>query len=244
MLVRYFWRKAYLVFWLAFFSTGAIAQDEPLVCFSSVDHASGLSRGGEPVRVSGLVPLVSSPIEGSLKLHFDAADCCSSWTSPTGDLSILAGPFDPTNGHLYIWGFFANGWIEVEQVGDVWLFGEQGRIRPLLYGGQTSQDNVSHIKRSAALGMQFYSGYTRPHWLTGTQSYRVYSVAGPDVLRIRALEIEGYSYVGDLLASGLAVFAAQRRQPEGWPLETLIFFDGSQRVEAPKSFPPMINRCD
>lgn len=183
----------------------ALAEDRPERCILRQDWTAGITSG--PVAILGLTPLVSVPAEGTLKLHTESSDCCSSWRSPVGDLTSVAGPYDPASQRLYLWGFDENGWIEVAETAGTWIFGESGIIRPQLYYPANDIEDVTAIKRSAILGAEFYSGYTAPHWLTGSQSYRVYRIVGTEMARVPELETKSLVYVGDDLAANAAVFA-------------------------------------
>lgn len=223
-------------------SQTAHAEDDPGRCISRQHQPTGVGLSREPTAIHGLEPLVSRPAEGRLKLHAMATDCCSSWSSPAGDFAFLAGPYDPLSQRLYIWGFDRNGWIEAVQAADTWVFGESGVIEPKLYHPADDIEDVTEIQRSEILRVLFYSGYTAPHWLTGKQSYRVYQISGPEMLRVPELEAGMLDYVGDDLKTGLAVFA-----PAGLPWverpDLLVWYDGAGIVASPAGLPPPTGFC-
>lgn len=170
----------------------------------------------------------------------------ASYTTPRdsiGDLTADAGPYDPASQRLYVWGFFQNGWIEVIEAGGTWYFGESGTIGPRLYEPADDIEDVTPIERSAVLGIQFYIGYTAPHWLTGSQSYRVYQISGSEMLRVAELEAGRYRYVGDDLAAGLAVFVPDGVAWDRNNLEALVWYDGTEIVSPPAHLPPLTGRC-
>lgn len=231
-----------LLFTVGFLSQSAHAEDDPGHCISREHQPSGASLSREPTAVHGLGPLVSLPSEGQLKLHTMAADCCSSWHSPTGDWTFSAGPYDPLSQRLYVWGFDRNGWIEAVQTADTWVFGESGLIEPRLFHPADDIEDVTEIERSEILGVQFYSGYTAHHWLTGNQSYRVYQIRGLEMSRVPELEAGMLEYMGDDLAAGLAVFAPAGASWVSNP-EMLIWYDGVGIVMPPANLPPLIGLC-
>lgn len=155
-------------------------------------------------------------------------------SSPTGDFTFTAGPYDPASGRLYIWGWFKNGWVNLNTL-------EQSDIRSRLYSPADDIDDVTYIKRSDALGVQFYSGWTAPHWLTGRQSYRVFVLSGTEMTRLRALEELQLRYVGDDPEVDLAVFT---NVPSG-ALRTkdVVWFDGANIVQPPDSLELPIGWC-
>lgn len=198
-------------------------------CIVQPSGPSSLSR--IPAVIPNLDPQVSIPLEGYVKLHFESSDTDSMWPSPTGDFTFTAGPYDPASQRLYLWGYFSNGWIEVRQAaGGLWLFDQSDTIEPLLYYPAHDIEDVSLIERSETLGLQFYSGFTSPHWLTGSQSYRFYQIAGTKMSRVAALESRNLIYLGDDPSSGLAALA-----PFGsrWSQNTelLVWYDGVRIVE-------------
>ncbi len=175
---------------------------------------------------SRLEPQISIPSEGMLKLHFGTVEGEAVW-SPTGDFIFGVGPYDPDSGRVYVYGWFMNGWINVSNDAGVWSFGESGEIRPNLYDPPYDIDDVQDIRRSAELGRQFYSGYTKPHWLTGYQSYRVYEIIGTEMLRVPILERDMLRYYKDDVNNGLAAFvpvSANFRDPA----EILVLYDGAE----------------
>lgn len=125
-------------------------------CISRQHQPTGVGLSPQPVAVHGLEPLVSLHREGHLRLHG------TDWPSPVGDLTHVAGPYDPASRRLYLWGFDRNGWIEVVEVAGAWIFGESGTIEPRLYESADDIEDVTAIERSEILGVQFYIGYTRP----------------------------------------------------------------------------------
>ncbi|MGR3660931.1 MAG: hypothetical protein ACU0CA_07035 [Paracoccaceae bacterium] len=78
-----------------------------------------------------------------------------------------------------------------------WLFGESGMIQPALYDPADDIADVEVIERSEVLGIQFYSGFTSPHWLTGSQTYRVYQISEAGMSRVKELEGQKFRYLGD-----------------------------------------------
>lgn len=228
-----------LLFALGLMGLPASAEGETERCISLTANV-GLSS--EPASVHGLEPRISLPSEGHLKLHSASSDCCSEWRSPTGDLTFSAGPYDPATGHLYIWGYDRNGWIKVIPTGETWYFGERGTIEPRLYHPADDIEDVTSIERSEVLGIQFYSGYTAPHWLTGSQFYRVYQISGPEMTRVPELEAGMLNYLGDDLASGFAVFAPAGAS-WGRNLEMLVWYDGTRIVTPPANLPQLTGPC-
>jgi hypothetical protein len=157
-------------------------------------------------------------------------------------LTLVAGPYDPVSQRLYLWGFDKNGWIEVDEVADSWVFGEGGIIEPRLYEPADDIEDVTLIARSEILNVQFYSGYTAPHWLTGRQSYQVYQIRGLEKTRVPELEAGKLGYVGDDLTAGLAVFAPVGA-PWGNSPEVLTWYDGSEIVAPPAGLPQPKGFC-
>lgn len=214
-------------------------------CITRQHNPTGVSLSRTPAVINGLTPQVILSAEGYLKLIFDSSDCCSAWYSPIGDLTFAAGPYDPASRRLYLWGPARNGWIEVEAVAGTWVFGESGTIEPKLH---EVADNINYgdyatmIERSEVLGLQFYSGYRSPHWLTGSQSYRVYQFSATEETRVPELEAGNLDYLGDDLVAGLAVFA-----PAGLPWverpDLLVWYDGAGIVAYPAGFPPPTGFC-
>lgn len=188
-----------------------VHAEEPTRCISREHQpeGTGLDRGGIPSRVHGLAPMVSLRGEGQIELFDPVSDCCDSRMSPAGDWTSLAGPYDPKSRRLYLWGYDSNGWIEVLESGATWSFGESGYVAPTLYFPANDIEDATPIRRSAILGVQFYSGFTAPFWLMGTQSYRVYQIDGVEMERVAELEAMKLEYLGDDVASGLAVFHPQ-----------------------------------
>lgn len=214
-------------------------------CISRQHNPTGVSLSRTPAAIHGLTPQVILSAEGHLKLVSDSSDCCSATYSPIGDLTTAAGPYDPASRRLYLWGPAGNGWIEVEAVADTWILGESGTIEPKLH---EVADNINYgdyatmIERSEILGLQFYSGYTAPHWLTGGQSYRVYQFNGAEETRVTELEAGNLDYLGDDLVAGLAVFAPAG-VPWGINPERLVWYDGTGIVAAPHGLPPPTGFC-
>lgn len=199
--------------------------------FDCIERPSpSVSIGRVPVKVVGLDPQVSSPIGGFLKLHFTNSDSDSKWRSPTGGFSFSAGPYDPKSKRLYIWGYFANGWIEVRYMAGTWLFGQSGPIQPNLYYPADDIEDVEVIERSEVLDMLFYSGFTSPHWLTGSQTYNVYQIFGEDMSRIKELEPQKLHYLGDDLANRMAVFAPVGSRWTQNP-DVLVWYDGKRIIQ-------------
>lgn len=235
-------QRCLLYFAMAVMSQGAHAEGNAERCISRQHQPTGVGLGRTPAAIRGLEPMVSIPTEGHLKLNFVSSDCCSEWLSPTGDLTVVAGPYDPVNQRLYLWGFFKNGWIEVDEVADTWVFGVSGTIEPRLYEPADDIEDVTVIERSEVLGIQFYSGYTAPHWLTGRQSYRVYQIRGLEQTRVPELEAGNLGYVGDDLAAGLAVFAPAGVSWGSSP-EVLVWYDGYGIVARPAGLPQPEGLC-
>lgn len=155
--------------------------------------------------------------------------------SPTGSWTITVGPYDPASGRLYLWGWFKNGWVNVHTF-------EQDDIRPGLYSPADDIDDVTYIDRSEALGVQFYSGWTAPHWLTGRQSYRVFVLSGTKMTRLRALEELQLRYVGDDPEVNLAVFSdvtSGALKPND-----VVWFDGTDIVQPPDNLDLPIRLCE
>ncbi len=198
-------------------------------CISRQHQPTGVGLSPQPVAVHGLEPLVSLHREGHLRLHG------TDWPSPVGGLTYVAGPYDPASRRLYLWGFDKNGWIAMN-------LSESGTIEPRLYYPADDIEDVAPIARSEVLGVQFYSGYTAPHWLTGSQSYRVYQISGPEMSRVPELEAGTLDYVGDDLATGFAVFAPVGASWVGSP-EMLIWYDGAEIVRPPADLPPPKGFC-
>ncbi len=228
---------------MVFLPHSSLAEDHSGRCVLRQNWGAASDMHKEPAAIPGMEPLVSIPSEGTLKLHTASSDCCSSWRSPAGDFTADAGPYDPVSRRLYIWGYFENGWIEVLQAGETWYFGESGTIRPTLYEPADDIEDVTPIERSAVLGVQFYIGYTAPHWLTGAQSYRVYQISGPEMSRVPELEAGRYGYVGDDQAAGLAVFVPAGSSWNGSNTEALVWYDGTEIVSPPAHLPPLTGRC-
>lgn len=233
-----------------FITVGVLSQgahaDGAERCISRQHNPTGVSLlSRTPAAIRGLTPQVILSAEGHLKLIFNGSDSYSARYSPIGDLTAAAGPYDPASRRLYLWGPARNGWIEVGAVADTWIFGESGIIEPKLH---EVAENINHgdyatmIQRSEVLGLQFYSGYTAPHWLAGGQSYRVYQFSGAEEARVPELEAGNLDYLGDDLVAGLAVFA-----PAGVPWvnnpELLSWYDGVGIVAAPAGFPPPTGFC-
>ncbi|MEM7731243.1 MAG: hypothetical protein AAF280_00485 [Pseudomonadota bacterium] len=146
--------------------------------------------------------------------------------SPTGDINGSAGPYDAEYNILYIWGYWTNGWINIDT-------GESDRIRPNLYDPPNDIEDVTGIRRSHALGMQFYSGWTGHRaWLIGPREYRVYKIEGRNLVRIRELEDNHLRYMGDDPLTNLAVFFPRS---EGSYPDDLIWFDGERIVDPPRA---------
>ena len=150
--------------------------------------------------------------------------------SPTGDFTIAAGPYDPSSGRLYIWGYFVNGWVDVHSL-------EKGDVRPKLYASADEIEDVTYVLRSEALGVQFYSGWTAPHWLTRHQSFRVFMMSGEKATRIRALEKLYLHYIGDDPATNLAVFMSLDGN------RALVWFDGAEIVKPPYEIKAPMQLC-
>lgn len=222
---------------MGFLSHGAHAEGDPGRCISRQHQPTGISLGREPAAVHGLEPLVSLPSEGHLTLG-----CCSDQPSPVGDLTFIAGPFDPESQRLYLWGFDRNGWVEAVQTADTWVFGESGVIEPRLYHPADDIEDVTQIERSEVLGVQFYSGYTAPHWLTGSQSYRVYQISGSEMTRVPELEAGRLAYLGDDLDTGFAVFAPAGASWVSNP-DVLVRYDGAMIATPPTHPPPPARWC-
>lgn len=235
-------RGSFLLLVMGLMSQTAHAEDDMERCISRQHQPTGVELSRMPAAVHGLEPLVSLPSEGHLRLHSASSDCCSNWPSPGGDLTFLAGPYDPVNRRLYIWGFDRNGWIEVVEAGGTWDFGESGTIEPRLYEPSDDIEDVTVIERSEILGVQFYNGYTAPHWLTGSQSYRVYQISGPEVSRVPELEAGRLDYVGDDLAAGFAVFAPAGASWGRSP-ELFVWYDGTGVVIPSADLPPLMGFC-
>lgn len=227
---------------MAVLSQGALAEGNAERCVSRQHQPDGVGLSRTPAAIRGLEPLVSIPTEGHLKLNAVSSDCCSKWLSPTGDWTFFAGPYDPVSQRLYLWGFDKNGWIEVDEVADSWVLVESGTIEPRLYQPADDIEDVTPIQRSEVLGLQFYSGYTAPHWLTGSQSYRVYQIKGLEQTRVPELEAGNLGYVGDDLAAGLAVFAPVGASWGNSP-EVLAWYDGSEIVAPSGGLPPPEGFC-
>lgn len=206
----------------------AYAEEPDLNCIKRPSQNVRLSR--VPAKITDLKPQVSIPVEGYIKLHFNNSDTSSMWLSPTGDFTFAAGPYDPNTKRLYIWGYFNSGWIEVQHEAGTWLFGQSGTIRPKLYYPADDIEDVEIIERSEVLGVQFYSGFTAPHWLTGSQTYRVYQMSGADMSRVGELDIRNLRYLGDDQVKRFAVFA-----PNGshWTQDpaVLVWYDGVRIIE-------------
>jgi hypothetical protein len=233
--------------WLLFFALGSVSQvahaeGEAERCISRQHQPTGVGLSGTPAAIHSLEPLVSLPAEGHVKLHFITSDCCSKTRSPVGDWTTVAGPYDPVSRRLYLWGFDRNGWIEVVEVADTWNFGDSGTVGPKLYTPADDIEDVTAIARSAVLGVLFYSGYTAPQWLTGSQFYQVYQFKGSEETRVPELEAGSLSYVGDDLAAGLAVFAPVGVSWVNRP-EVLAWYDGSRIVAPPAGLPPPTGFC-
>lgn len=226
----------------ALLTPAAQAAGDAERCISRQHQPTGVGLGRTPAAIRELAPLVSLPAEGRLKLGFPSSDCCSDWVSPTGDLTAVAGPYDPERRRLYLWGFDTNGWIEVDEVAGTWMFGAGGTIEPRLYEPADDIEDVTAIARSEVLGLQFYSGFTAPHWLTGRQSYRVYRISGPEMTRVPELEAGNLHYVGDDPAAGLAVFAPVGASWANSP-DVLPWYDGSAIVAPPAGLPPPSGLC-
>jgi hypothetical protein len=154
--------------------------------------------------------------------------------SPTGDFTITAGPYDPSNGRLYIWGYFRNGWVNVHNL-------ERGVIRPSLHQPISDIEDVTFVRRSEALGVQFYSGWTAPHWFTRRQSFRVFMISGNDMTRVPELEELQLHYVGDDPVLDLAVFASG--SPRSLQYDDPVWFDGTKIVPRPEGWERPVQRC-
>jgi hypothetical protein len=154
--------------------------------------------------------------------------------SPTGGHTMTVGPYDPASGRLYVWGWFKNGWVNVDTF-------ERSDIRPRLYSPADDIDDVTYIDRSKALGVQFYSGWTAPHWLTGRQSYRVFVLSGTEMIRLRALEELQLRYVGDDPEVNLAVFSDVTSGALG--TNDVVWFDGTDIVQPPDNLDLPIRWC-
>lgn len=219
----------------------AVAQTTFENCIMQPVQAERLSS--VPVAIAGLDPLVSRPVESNLKLHTATSDCCSMWQSPTGDFTVSAGPYDPISQRLYLWGYYQNGWIEVDNTtSGTWVIGEGSTIEPKLYSLPDDIEDVTEIKRSAVLGSLFYSGFTAPHWLTGNQSYRVYELRGTEMLRIYELENSAVRYIGDDPNTGLAAFGPLQESWMSSP-ELLVWYDGVEIVIPNADFSPPREWC-
>lgn len=208
---------------------GSADADETNHCISTRAASFRLER--EPVAIAGLDLPVSLPREGFVQVGEMIRP------SPVGDFTNSAGPFDPASQRLYLWAYSQNGWINVRT-------GESGVIRPPLYFPANDVEDSTFIERSEVLGVQFYSGYTAPHWLTGAQFYRVYQIDGAEMTRVAALEARMLRYVGDDPEAGLAVFA---RADVLWPrdLSSLAWYDGERITSTFPSGPPVrTRRCD
>lgn len=230
-----------MIAFLSLLGNVAIAQTTLVNCILQPAQAERLSS--VPVAIAGLDPLVSKPTEGNIKLHTATSDCCSMWQSPTGEFTFSAGPYDPVSQRLYLWGYHQNGWIEVDNTSSgAWVFGESSTIEPSLYSHSDDIEDVTGIKRSATLETQFYSGFTAPHWLTGSQSYRVYEVRGAEMLRIFELENRVLSYIGDDPTTGLAAFGPLEESWMSNP-ELLVWYDGIEIVIPDADFSRPLKWC-
>lgn len=225
-----------LFFAIVVLNQGAHAEGNVERCISRQHQPTGVGLSRTPAAIRGLKPRVSIPNEGYLKLNFVSSDCCSERFSPIGDWTFVAGPYDPVSQRLYLWGFDKNGWIEVNEVADTWVFGESGTIEQTLYAPADDIEDVTRIARSEILNMQFYGGYTAPHWLTGRQSYQVYQIRGLEETRVPELEAGKLYYVGDDLTAGFAVFAPVGASWRSGP-EVLTWYDGSEIVAPPPGLP-------
>lgn len=222
--------------------TNAHAERDPDRCISRQHQPTGVSLSREPTAIHGFDPLVSMSSLGRLKLHSSSTDCCSEWPSPVGDLTVLAGPYDPASERLYLWSFYRNGWIEPVEAAGTWYFGEGGVIEPELYFPADDIEDVTVVERSEVLGVQFYSGYTAPHWLTGGQSYRVYQITGSEMRRVPELEAGRLHYVGDDPDAGFAVFAPAGGSGADDP-QLLIWYDGAEIARPSPDLPPLTGLC-
>lgn len=200
-----------------------------------------MATGSDPVAIHGLEPLVSRPRPRGISLHPGSTDA-SVGPVPIWEWTSTVGPYDPASRRLYIWAFDRNGWIEVLEAAGTWVFGERGIIEPKLYFPADDIEDVTAIARSALLGVQFYSGFTAPHWLTGGQSYRVYRISGTEMSRVPELEAGRLQYLGDDLVAGLAVFAPAHAPWSRNP-EVLVWYDGTGIVPPPADLSPPTGWC-
>jgi len=165
-----------------------------------------------PVSIPNLEPMMSIPYEGQLRIHNPETGQTTDAWSPTGDLTSSFSAYDPESHRLYVWGFSENGWIEVLHAGESWLFGERSKITPRLYNPKHDIEDVVPVRMNEALGSLFYHGYTAPHWLTGTQSYRFFQINGTDMRRIKIAEDKILTYFRDDPTTGMAIFCAASRK--------------------------------
>ena len=219
-----FWPTAFLL--LGLLSAAHASAQGKEHCFVPPNNDVRLER--EPSDLFDLGITIGIAYEGFLYIDGRVVP------SPTGDITIAAGPYDPTSGRLYIWGYDENGWVDLRTL-------EQGGVRPILYSPASDIEDATYIKRSEVLGVQFYSGWTAPHWFSRQQSYRVYALSGTDMTRVKALEREQLRFVGDDIEAKLAVFApVEERSTLGF--ETWVWFDGTQILPHSEHLKP-IKRC-
>ncbi|KRS16450.1 hypothetical protein [Roseovarius indicus] len=211
----------------------AETSDTGADCFERPSALAWLHNHGDPVAVPGLLPRVRIPVEGFLELvPAPGREDGERALSPTGDFTFAVGPYDPVSRRLYLWAYFKVGWIEVYQSSGTWVFGEGGTLRPRLYDSSQDGkgDSVRHVRRSEALGLQFYGGWTAEHWLTGWRSYRFYQIRGAGMTRVPEIEARGLRYLGDDPVAGMAVLVPT----EGaWAdrVGNLVWYDGSRVIE-------------
>ena len=200
----------------------------------------GNALGENPVSIPGLDPQISKPSEGKIELHSGSSAGRDVVWSPVGDFTSAVGPYDPKSQRLYIWAYFSSGWIEIIEESGAWRFGDSGTVEPKLYYPADDIEDVTLVTRSEALEVQFYSGFTKPHWLSGNQAYRVYQNDGETFSRVAVLEESKLRYLGDDPIAQLAVFVPHdlgRTMKSG----DLIWFDGQDIVDAPTGLErPMI----
>lgn len=213
-------------------------HDDPESCVSRFRDASvSLNNDRDTKKVYGLTPLISIPVEGHLQLSVDGVVQGDPVWSPTGDFTFSVGPYDAASKRLYSWGYFDSGWIEVfyNDTFGYWQFGESDTLRPKLYEPADDIEDVQLVHISSALGVLFYSGFTAPHWLTGSQSYRVYRIDGQEMARLQELEDRKMWYVGDDLINGLAIFAPLGARWSDKP-NALMAYDGNQIFDNETNF--------
>lgn len=211
------------------------ARDSATDCIVRPAPSAALRHFHKPATVRGLAPQIMIPREGELQLvpAPDRGNGDRAW-SPTGDFTRSAGPYDPVGHRLFVWGYFTVGWIEVQPQSGTWLFGDSGTIKPRLYDrwDDGKGDSVRSVLRSEVLGVQFYAGWTAPHWLTGHRSYRVYELSGVGMRRVAELERRTLLYVGDDPVVGMAVFFPEGVTPLDHPRQ-FVWYDGASVIEPP-----------